>query len=93
MVATGESYLRRALEALLDLARHVLAKGFARGPAEHAEVARQLGEVGVVTGRQSQRLVLMARYRNLGGGKTIRYDRKIGFSEAEIEKDLEEFVS
>lgn len=25
--------------------------------------------------------------------KTIRYDRKIGFSEAEIEKDLEEFVS
>ena len=25
--------------------------------------------------------------------RTIRYDRKIGFSEAEIEKDLEEFVS
>lgn len=25
--------------------------------------------------------------------KTIRYDRKIGFTEAEIEKDLEEFVS
>ena len=25
--------------------------------------------------------------------KTICYDRKIGFSEAEIEKDLEEFVS
>ena len=24
--------------------------------------------------------------------KTIRYDRKIGFNEAEIEKDLEEFV-
>lgn len=25
--------------------------------------------------------------------KTIRYDRKIGFTEAEIEKDLEEFAS
>ena len=25
--------------------------------------------------------------------KTIRYDRKIGFTEAEIERDLEEFVS
>lgn len=25
--------------------------------------------------------------------KTIRYDRKIGFTEAEIEKDLEDFVS
>jgi uncharacterized protein YutE (UPF0331/DUF86 family) len=48
MVAAGDSYLRRALEALLDLARHVLAKGFGRAPAEYAEVARQLGEVGVV---------------------------------------------
>ena len=64
MVAAGESYLRRALEALLDIARHVLAKGFARGPSEYAEVARQLGDVGVVSREQSERLVLMARYRN-----------------------------
>ncbi len=64
MVAAGESYLRRALEALLDIARHVLAKGFARGPSEYAEVAWQLGEVGVVSRGQSERLVLMARYRN-----------------------------
>ena len=34
------------------------------GRRRYAEVARQLGEVGVVTGKQSQRLVLMARYRN-----------------------------
>lgn len=34
MVAAGESYLRRALEALLDLARHLLAKGFGRAPVE-----------------------------------------------------------
>lgn len=64
MVAAGESYLRRALEALLDIARHVLAKGFGRGPSEYAEVARQLGEVRVVSREQSERLVLMARYRN-----------------------------
>lgn len=64
MVAAGESYLRRALEALLDIARHVLAKGFGRGPSEYAEVARQLGEVQVVSREQSERLVLMARYRN-----------------------------
>ncbi len=64
MVAAGESYLRRTLEALLDIARHVLAKGFGRGPSEYAEVARQLGEVQVVSREQSERLVLMARYRN-----------------------------
>ena len=64
MVAAGESYLRRALEALLDIARHVLAKGFARGPSEYVEVARQLGEVRVVSPAQAERLVRMARYRN-----------------------------
>ena len=64
MVAAGESYLRRTLEALLDIARHILAKGFARGPSEYAEVARQLGEVRVVTRAQAERLVRMARYRN-----------------------------
>lgn len=64
MVAAADSYLRRALEALLDLARHLLAKGFGRAPAEYAEVARQLGEVGVVDQALGARLVLMARYRN-----------------------------
>ena len=34
MVAAGESYLRRTLEALLDISRHVLAKGFARAPSD-----------------------------------------------------------
>jgi uncharacterized protein YutE (UPF0331/DUF86 family) len=64
MVAAGDSYLRRALEALLDLARHVLAKGFGRAPAEYAEVARELGEVGVVDAARAARLAVMARYRN-----------------------------
>ena len=64
MVAAGESYLRRALEALFDLSRHVLAKGFGRGPAEYAEVGRQLGEVGVLDVERAMRLVQMARYRN-----------------------------
>lgn len=64
MVAAGDSYLRRALEALLDLARHVLAKGFACTPAEYAEVARQLGEVGVIDAVLAARFGVLARYRN-----------------------------
>jgi uncharacterized protein YutE (UPF0331/DUF86 family) len=64
MVAAGESYLRRALEALLDLGRHVLAKAFGRAPAEYAEVARQLGEAGVIDSARATRLAVMARYRN-----------------------------
>ena len=64
MVAAGDSYLRRALEAILDLGRHILAKGFGRAPAEYAEIARQLGEAGVLDPARSARLVVMARYRN-----------------------------
>ena len=56
MVAAADSYLRRALEAVLDLGRHVLAKGFGRAPAEYGEVARQLGEVGVVEAPLTSRL-------------------------------------
>lgn len=36
-VDAAESCLRRALEALLDLGRHVLAKGFGDAPAEYRE--------------------------------------------------------
>lgn len=44
MVAAGDSYLRRALEALLDLARHVLSKGLGAPrlsmPRSHANWAK-----------------------------------------------------
>lgn len=39
MAAAGESYLRRALEALLDLGRHVLARGFAFLSGDHSSRA------------------------------------------------------
>jgi len=64
MVAAGESYLRRALEALLDLGRHVLAKGFGLPVAEYAAIADQLGAKGVVPRDLAARLKLMAGYRN-----------------------------
>lgn len=38
-VAAAECYLRRALEAPLDLGRHILAKGFAYPATEYKEIA------------------------------------------------------
>lgn len=37
-VAAAESYVRRAVEALVDLGRHVLAKGFGVAVSEHTGV-------------------------------------------------------
>lgn len=64
MVAAGESYLRRALEALLDLGRHLLAKGFGIAAVEYKDVPRRLGEVGVLDFAHAELLTRMAGYRH-----------------------------
>jgi len=64
MIAAGESFLRRTLEALLDLGRHVLAKGFGLPVAEYAAIAERLGEKGVLPAETAAQLKLMAGYRN-----------------------------
>lgn len=63
-VAAAESYLRRALEALLDLGRHMLAKGFGEGVTEYKEIATRLVERGVLDRSQSLCLQQLAGYRN-----------------------------
>lgn len=63
-VASAESYLRRALEAELDLGRHVLSKVFGRAPAEYKQVAEQLVEEGVLDRDAGALLRVMAGYRN-----------------------------
>jgi uncharacterized protein YutE (UPF0331/DUF86 family) len=64
MVAAGESYLRRGIEALIDLGRHLLARGFGKPVPEYAEVAAELGRRDVLDPAVATRLCVMARYRN-----------------------------
>jgi uncharacterized protein YutE (UPF0331/DUF86 family) len=63
-VGAGESYLRRALEALLDLGRHLLAKGFGQPVSEYAEIGDALGRRGVLSRDDAMLLRRMAGYRN-----------------------------
>lgn len=63
-VDAAESCLRRALEALLDLGRHVLAKGFGDAPAEYREVAERLGARQVLDDDEVSLFTRMAGYRN-----------------------------
>jgi uncharacterized protein YutE (UPF0331/DUF86 family) len=62
--AAAESFLRRALEGVLDLGRHILSKGFGEGVIEYKKVAERLAANGVVTSQTGDRLVEMAGYRN-----------------------------
>ncbi len=63
-MAAAQSYVRRALEALLDLGRHVLAKGLGKGVLEYKQVAVALQREGLLDERTGSALVEMAGYRN-----------------------------
>lgn len=43
-VAAAESCLRRGLEALMDIGRHTLAKGFGEAVSEYKEIALTLAK-------------------------------------------------
>ncbi len=60
----AESCLRRSLEALFDLGRHLVAKGLAKGVKEYKAIASELGNAGVLSAAQAELLRQMAGYRN-----------------------------
>ena len=60
----AESCLRRSLEALMDLGRHILAKGFSRGVSEYKEIASGLEEAGIFNEAKSAKFKTLAGYRN-----------------------------
>jgi uncharacterized protein YutE (UPF0331/DUF86 family) len=62
--AAAESYLRGALEALLDLGRHILAKALGERTVEYKQIALALRRAGVLDGACGDILFDMAGYRN-----------------------------
>ena len=61
---TAESCLRRSLEALFDVGRHILARGFGQGVSEYKEIAIRLKERGVIEEKEASLLQVLAGYRN-----------------------------
>jgi len=70
----AESCLRRGLEALLDLGRHILAKGFGIGVSEYKEIALRLAEHGVLAAQDADLLRVLAGYRN----RLVHFYHEIG---------------
>jgi len=63
--ATIESYLRRSLEAVFDVGRHILSHtGGADLAGEYKSIARGMGDLGIVDRAMSDTLVMMAGHRN-----------------------------
>lgn len=63
--AASESYLRRCLEAIFDIGRHVLAKtGNFEMAGEYKSIAKGLASNNFVSDDLTEKLVQMAGYRN-----------------------------
>jgi uncharacterized protein YutE (UPF0331/DUF86 family) len=62
--AAAESYLRRSLEAIFDIGRHILAKSYGAKELEYKKIALELGRKGVVDEPYAMTLLKMAGYRN-----------------------------
>jgi uncharacterized protein YutE (UPF0331/DUF86 family) len=75
--AAAESYLRRALEALFDLGRHILAKNFALAVSEYKEIARALVRSGILSEEEEKVLIKIAGYRN----RMVHYYQEISHQE------------
>ena len=63
-IAAAESCLRRSLEALLDLARHILAKAFGEAVAEYKQISQELVRFEVLHREKGEKLRILAGYRN-----------------------------
>lgn len=93
--AATESFLRRGIEAIFDIGRHILSKSFAFRALEYKEVAKKLGEKEIVSHAYSETLIKIAGYRN----RMVHFYKKIGDKElytilhndlGDIEQFLEE---
>ena len=63
-VHTAESCLRRALEALFDIGRHILAKAFGITGGTYRNIETLLAEKKVLDKGEEKIFVQMAGYRN-----------------------------
>ena len=91
--AASESFLRRCIEAIFDIGRHILSKSFSSKSLEYKEVALELGDKGVISKNYARTLVKMAGYRN----RLVHYYKEISNEEIyEILQndlgDLEKFL-
>ena len=86
-VAAAESYVRRSIEALVDLGRHILAKRFAVAVSEYKAIPPALADAGVlrkdrVQMRDTHRARLWTQDSDFEGMDDVEYRAHQGGSKA-----------
>jgi len=76
-VAAAESYLRRSLEALFDIGRHILARKYGLPVVEYKEIAKRLFEKSILSADEAEWMRKMAGYRN----RMVHFYREVSAEE------------
>jgi uncharacterized protein YutE (UPF0331/DUF86 family) len=71
--AAADSFLRRSIEAMFDIARHILSKTYEFKSLEYKDIAQALGAKNIVSPEYAETLVKMAGYRN----RMVHYYKEI----------------
>ncbi|NLC08132.1 MAG: DUF86 domain-containing protein [Syntrophomonadaceae bacterium] len=91
--AIAEHHLRRALENLFDIGRHLLVKGGLGHPDNYREVIDMLGKAGIIPMNFASRIRGMAGYRNRLIHEYERVDEEEIYNIVTTKlKDFSEFV-
>lgn len=64
-VEAAKHLLQTSIEAMMDIAAHILARRRLPTPHEGAEIFRRLGEAGLLPAERVQTYAQMVRFRNL----------------------------
>ena len=91
--AAAESYLRRSLEAMFDIGRHIIAKMAGKGVVEYRDIASTLYDLRILRKGTATKMRLMAGYRN----RMVHYYHEITAKELysiirKNLKDIEDFI-
>ena len=84
-----ESYLRRGLEAVFDIGRHILPKVHGFRGIEYKTIAEELGNKGIVSKALAETIYETAGYRN----RMVHFYREVSNEElyAIVKNNLDDF--
>ena len=86
-----ERYLHLSIEALIDISNHLLRDLNFRAPTDNADTFRVLAEEKVIPEKFSEKLVLMAKFRNILVHDYLKLDLKRIHSH--LKENLKDFTS
>jgi len=93
LYGSAERYLQLAIQALLDIANHILSDQKLKEPQEYRDVIKILGDNGLLPGELVQRLLPLVGLRNMLVHDYMDIDRERLYEALQKELgDFEEFA-